>query len=247
MNFLQRFLSNKNEAHTEDIDLPDNNSQASFSSAVMTIEAFISRKQTGKHHFELRWLEPHENPFMERVFDCREYAFNKIATTKNAAIANSFRESRHSDGIEFIGQFPENAAKIEVNYNFHSKAHPAYEDGIPDGILFKAKTMEEKWDIYKYSNFLFFVRSWTGELVYFSTYIATKVGFKTDVIVFDDSKMEKADPFFELKVVEFLIHSHILGLQVPHPIPKTLEDDPATIAAYSFSMFGNKGCFASYH
>lgn len=244
MNLFQRFLSNKYEG--PDADQDDIDSQASFSAAVMKIEAFTSRNQAGKQQFELRWLEPHENPFMERVFDCREYAFNRIATTKNAAIANLFRESRDSNGIEFLGQFPDNAAKLEVNYNFHSKAHPAYREGIPDGVLFKAKTMEEKWDIYKHSNFLFFVRSWTGELVYFSTYIATKVGFKTDVIVFDNSRIEKADPFFELKVVEFLIYSHILGLQVPHPIPKMLQDDPATIAGYSFSMFGSKGCFATY-
>ena len=41
--------------------------------------------------------------------------------------------------------------------------------------------MEEKWDIYKYANFIFFVRSWTGELVYFTNYIPTKTGFTSNI------------------------------------------------------------------
>ena len=105
--------------------------------------------------------------------------------------------------------------------------------------------MEQKWDIYKYANFIFYVRSWTGEMVYFSNYIETDIGFKVDLIVLDDNKIDENDPHFEFRVVEFLIHSHILNLTVPHPIPSTLENDPEKISAYSFSMFGNRGSFAT--
>ena len=67
-----------------------------------------------------------------------------------------------------------------------------------------------------------------------------------DLLVLDDTKIIEADPHFEFRVVEFLIHSHILNLTVPHPIPNTLENNPEKIAAYSFSMFGNRGYFATY-
>lgn len=192
-------------------------------------------------NYDTRWIEAKDNPFNIRIFDCREYALKMISTTQNSEIANKFLELRNSDGKELIGKFPENGVKVEVDLNFDTEGKQ-----LEDGIIFKAHKMEEKWDIYKYVNFLFFVRSWTGELVYFCNYIPTKKGFKVDLIVLDDNKIDENDPHFELRVVEFLIHSHVLGYPVPHPIPNNLENDTNKILNYSFSMFGNRGLYASY-
>lgn len=197
-------------------------------------------------NYELKWISANESPFKLKVFDCREYAMKMISTTQNEEIVKSFFSSRQSYGKEYIGKFPENGAKIEVDLNFYCKNKPEFKDGVPDGVLAKASTMEQKWDIYKYANFIFYVRSWTGELVYFSNYIPTNDGFKINLIVLNGNRINDEDPYFELKVVEFLVHSHILNLQVPHPIPKSLEDDPNKIAAFSFSMFGNRGYYATY-
>jgi hypothetical protein len=32
--------------------------------------------------------------------------------------------------------------------------------------MFKAAVMEEKWDVYRRGNYLYFTRSWTGDLVF---------------------------------------------------------------------------------
>jgi hypothetical protein len=64
--------------------------------------------------------------------------------------------------------------------------------------------------------------------------------------VVNENSIDENDPYFELKVIDFLIYSHVLNLTVPHPIPKALENDPGKIAGYSFSMFGNRGHFATY-
>lgn len=254
MNFFNKLFGMKNKEKQTDVGSKETNSQTFFSATAMSTDDLNKLKvgdtiQLGnksQETFELKWIEPNDNPFKIKIFDCREYAINRFSTTKNPEITAKFLETRRSNGTEYIGKFPNNGVKVEVDLNFHAQVVPKYKNGIPDGVLFKAQTMEEKWDIYKYSNFIFFVRSWTGELVYFSNYIPTAAGFKVELIVLDDSKIDEKDPYFELKVVEFLIHSHILDLQVPHPIPLTLENKPEAIAAYSFSMFGNRGYFASY-
>jgi hypothetical protein len=201
----------------------------------------LGNPNTEKKEYKSIWIKGKDNPYNIDVFDCREYALNMISTTQNPDISTKFLELRKSDGKEYIGKFPDNGAKCDVELSYNTKGKQ-----LQDGIVFKAQRMEEKWDIYKYVNFLFFVRSWTGELVYFSNYIPTEKGFDVNLIVLDDSKIDPKEPFFEFKVVEFLIHSHILGLNVPHPIPKKIENKAESILGYSFSMFGNRGQFATY-
>ncbi len=253
MSFFDRLFGRKKEKLEKE---NDKSAKTTFSATTMTLDELNKLKvgdtiQLGhqveeKETFEMKWIEPNDNPYKVRVFDCREFAINMISTTQNEEIAKNFSLTRQSDGKEYIGKFPNNGAKVEVDLNFSSKSLPGFENGIADGVLFKAQTMEQKWDVYKYANFIFYVRSWTGEMVYFSNYIETNTGFKVDLIVLDDDKINENDPYFEFKVVEFLIHSHILNLTVPHPIPANFENDPQKIAAFSFSMFGNRGYFATY-
>jgi hypothetical protein len=206
----------------------------------------LDRKVVVKDATDMKWIEPDDNPFKIKVFNCRNFAINRISMSGDAEIVKSFALLRQSNGKENIGKSPNNGLKVDVNLNFNTKSVPNFENGIPDGVLFKAKIMEEKWDIYKYSNLIYFIRSWTGELVYVSNYIETETGFRVDSIILDNKKFEDINLNFECRVVEFLIKNHILNLTVPHPIPKTVENDPLKIAAYSFSVFGNRGFYATY-
>jgi hypothetical protein len=54
------------------------------------------------------------------------------------------------------------------------------------------------------------------------------------------------DPEFALRVVDYLIKSHILDRDAPHPLPADLPKVADPIAAYSFSMFGSRCSFGSY-
>lgn len=247
MNFLKKLFGRKQSVETK--NEKHENLQTSFIATTMS-ESDLEKMKVGdtitlgnsdKVDYESIWIKANDNPFKMDIFDCRQYALNMISSTKDAEVAAKFTELRNSNGQEYIGKFPTNGAKCEVDLNFDTQGKQ-----FSDGILFKSQTMEEKWDIYKFANFIFFVRSWSGELVYFSNYIPTKNGFKVDLIVLDDSRIDPNDMFFEFKVVEFLIHSHILGYNVPHPIPKNLDNNPDSILAYSFSMFGNRGHFATY-
>ncbi|WP_064967955.1 hypothetical protein [Tenacibaculum ovolyticum] len=243
MNLFKRLFGSKSEKEdTEKTTLSTTTRIISKSELdKLKVGDTITLGNDNKITYESKWIKVSENPYQKDIFDCREYAVNMLSSTQNSEIANKFLQLRKSDGKEHIGQFPNNGTKCEVELNFNNNG-----EQLSDGIVFKAQTMEEKWDIYKYANFLFFVRSWTGDLVYFSNYIPTESGFKVDLIVLDGDKIDQKDPFFEFKVVEFLIHSHILNYKLPHPLPKSLENKVDNILAYSFSMFGNRGHYASY-
>ncbi|WP_281979637.1 hypothetical protein [Tenacibaculum mesophilum] len=248
MSILKKLFKGKSKKEKKDVK---SNNDTSYKTTTMSASDLVNLKVGDTISFENpkeeekvydpKWLKPNENPYNIEIFDCREYALKMTSTTQDPRIATNFLNLRKSDGKEYIGKFPENGAKCEVDLKFNTQGKQ-----IPDGIIYKASEMEEKWDIYKYANFLFFVRSWTGDLVYFSNYIPTEKGFNVNLIVLDDSKIAPEDPFFDFKVVEFLIHSHILGYNVPHPIPKSInKNNYEDILGYSFSMFGNKGLFAT--
>jgi hypothetical protein len=197
-------------------------------------------------HFEIRWLEAAESPFGARLFDCREYAIHHFSTTADNAVAERFLNSRATDGKEYFGQFPDDATGLMVDLQFPFGPNPAFAEGIPDGPVFKAQSMDEKWDIYKYENHFLFVRSWTGELVYVTNYEAVEGGFKIERFILDGSSVEsEADAHFEVRIVQYLVYSHVLGIVFPHPVPKALEDDPEKILSYSFAQFGNRGYFGA--
>ena len=176
MSFFSKLFGRK-----KDVIGNDDATTATFSATTMTMDELnklkvgdtiqLGKQIENKETYEMKWIEPNNNPYKIKVFDCREYAINRISTTQNEAIAKNFASTRQSDGKEYIGKFPQNGAKVEVNLNFHSKSLPGFKNGIADVVLFKAQTMESKWDIYKYANYIFYVRSWTSEIVYFSNYI----------------------------------------------------------------------------
>ncbi len=195
--------------------------------------------------YKLKWYEAEENLFGIRIFDCRKFAIGTLTSTTDKKILKNFEKSRMSSGLEYIEALPHNSIKINVDLKFDLEDIESREIELPDGALFKAGRMEEKWDIYKYKNNIFFVRSWTSELVYVSDYIPTMSGFEISYVYLGYNEINKDNPFFGLKVVEFLVYSHILRVQFPHPIPKEIENDSEMITKFSFSLFGDLGYYAA--
>lgn len=243
MSIFKRALrvNSKNEAQ---VDEQTNFSTSTISKSILEskkTKETISLENIDKPQYETKWIEAKDNPFNMDIFDCREYAMNTVFSTLNNDLLASFLELRKSNGQEYAGQLPANGIKCKVAFSYDTKGKQ-----IPNGIVFKARTMEQKWDIYKYADYLFFVKSCTGELIYITNYIPTKKGFNVDLVVLDENKIDSNDSLFEFKVVEYLIHSHVLGYKAPHPLPKRLDNNPDTILEYSFSMFGNRGFYGFY-
>jgi hypothetical protein len=96
--------------------------------------------------------------------------------------------------------------------------------------------MEDKWDIYLYDSCLYFVRSWTGKLIYQAT-IRFEEGEARIEAVIAGSECNQ-DSRFTIGTVDFLIKTYIYGQQMPHPLPPDLPRDAKSVTLFSFSQFG---------
>lgn len=188
------------------------------------------------NQYDLRWYDPGEdNPFPVRILDVRSLTWNVVATTKDVKIAESFSAQRHFDGRDFIDAAIENASKIVCHLVFPHNGDPL------DGIVFKADSMDVKWDIYIYDSVFLFVRSWTGQLQYRAV---ADVG--PDKIIIHTIETSASNVETASQAVYFLLATHAMGLVLPHTIPRNTPDNSQQIALLSFSMFGNRGCYATF-
>lgn len=188
---------------------------------------------------QLTWLDPDQNLFGVRVLDCRPFSTTMISTTKDPYIAASFNRLRASDGQQHRDQHPADPVTATCELRYPSDGRSA------DGPLFVARQMEDKWDIYLYGGALYLARSWTGELIF-----RAAIEFRDNEAVVTAVEAPRArvgeDAGLAVRMVDFLIKSHLYGKQAPHPLPRNLPDDRQTVALYSFSEYGRWGSFASY-
>ena len=108
-----------------------------------------------------RWLEKEdvENPFVVKGFDCFHFVQSMISTTEDPNIAASFATLRKTDESKYHGKLPDNSVEVtcHLEYPFHGE--------VANGAVFKADSMEQKWDIYFYDNRLYFCRAGRAHLI----------------------------------------------------------------------------------
>lgn len=185
---------------------------------------------------ELTWYDPGpQNPFGVRLLDCRAVAWNLVATTADRTIAERYVVLRESDGRQLIDAAIPDSVRVPTSLTF------PHDGANLEGIVFKADSMEVKWDIYIYNSVFLFARSWTGDLCYRAL---AKVS-ETDIQI---SEIECSRSATELAAshVYFLIATHAMGRVLPHRVPADTPRDPRAIAALSFSLFGKLGCYATF-
>lgn len=188
---------------------------------------------------DLRWLEASQNPFGMRVLDCRPVTRRWLSVTKNPDMAERFATLRSSTGLEHIGKTPSGADRVDCGMDY------PFDGGVKAGPLFRAQEMEDKWDIYLYDGVLYFARSWSGDLA-----AIARIEFgDTARITWAAAAMSGNCPDgapYPIRVVDFLIKSHLHRRIVPHPLPIGLRDDPMQLAGHSMSLFGRWALFATF-
>lgn len=188
---------------------------------------------------KLTWLEPDQNPFHLRVLDCRPFSTTMLSVTKDQNIAARFTHLRSSSGEEYRGKRPGDPVTITcaLIYSFNGDSR--------DGPLSVAQAMEDKWDIYLYDGHVYFTRSWTGDLVFraaieFTGREAIITAIEAQGARFTD------DHVLVVRMVDFLVKTHLFRKEAPHPLPEGLPHDNPAIALYSFSEYGRWAYYASF-
>jgi len=194
------------------------------------------REAAKNGQYDFKWFEiGDQNPFNKRILDIRPFTQTIISTTSDPSVVATFNELRSSTGTKYVGQKMPGARTTQTTLSYPHNGAPL------NGIVFKSDSMDCKWDIYAYDNCFYFVRSWTGELIYKASIIITadKISITT---IEDGGKEEIIDV---INNVHFLIVSHATGWAHPHKIPAALINEKE-IAHYSFNLFGNRACYACY-
>jgi hypothetical protein len=186
--------------------------------------------------YAFEWYDPGpENPFGIRVLDCRPMTWNLVSTTENAAVAESYLQLRAADGKELVDAVIPNSVRIPTSLHFpHNGARL-------EGIVFKADSMEVKWDIYIYDSVFLFARSWTGEL----RFRAWATVGETEIHI-TEIECSQTDRGLAAAHIYFLIGTHAMGRVLPHRVPCEPLAEPLTIASVSFALFGKLACYAAF-
>ena len=192
---------------------------------------------------QLKWSEAGgDNPYNVKILDIRDFTQNAVATQYNQPVVESFNESRSDNGEKYKTALIANAQTYKANIVYQHKGQ---------GAIYKAESMEVKWDIYAYDNWLYFVKSWTSELVYKAHFIK-----KNDKLVIDKiitgavEKMSSTDEekeTYAAQNVYSMIQTHLMDTAWPYKIPEMMRDIPEKlIASHMFALFGSKATVATH-
>lgn len=190
--------------------------------------------------YNFNWYDVGEgNPFNKRILDIRPFTQKMISTTKDPAIAQLFLTNRQSSGEEYIGFDFENSTSVDTQLIYPHKG------GKIEGVGYKAKVMEDKWDIYVWNDIIYFVRSWTSEVGYKAFITYSDNSLIVHKIEIDGNNRSESEQSIAINNVHFLISTLAFKAVQPHKIPNNLITNEE-IAAYSFSVFGRDCWYATY-
>jgi hypothetical protein len=198
----------------------------------------LSEEEKYKLLSEPRWIAASENPFGIDVLDCSSITQGMVAMTSDVKVAMTFGNLRTSQGLEYLGREPEDCCTVACELEYPPIQTPQ------DGPVFKAAAMEDKWDIYLFKSSLYFCRSWSGVLGYCAKIRSEKD--KMHVMQIDYQKARADEPLDAVRDVDYLIKSHLYGAVVPHPLSRSMPNDPRKLAVESFSRFGHRCLYGTY-
>lgn len=182
-----------------------------------------------------RWLRPNENVWRFSILDCTQFADGMTSFTSDPGIAEKFNRLRAESGRGLPGANFTPSQSFRCNLEYTITKEP------PDGSVFKSRVMEQKWDIYLYESYLFFCRSWTGELTH-------RALLETAVPRLRVVSVESAHTLpdrLAVRQVDFLIKSHLLLAAALHPLLPELGQDAEKQAQYTFNCYGSKGRYGT--
>jgi hypothetical protein len=199
----------------------------------------LAHTHSQTREYKFTWYEIGEsNPFNKKVLDIRSLTQYMLSWTKDESVARSFLKLRHSVGQELINAEIYGSKNIEVDL-----VYPHSGSKI-EGAAYKAKCMEDKWDIYGWNGIIYFARSWTGEIIYKAHIKVSDTNFSIYKIEYQPDDYNAQDISFVKNNVHFLIKSLAFGNIYPHKVPVTLSEKD--IALYSFNLFGHNCWYATF-
>ncbi|WP_426669404.1 hypothetical protein ACPPVU_24720 [Mucilaginibacter sp. McL0603] len=190
--------------------------------------------------YDFKWYDLGEgNPFNKRILDIRSFTQQMTSTTQNRNVAELFLKNRAGIGQEYIGFRFKNCISIDTELIYRHNGEKV------EGSGYKAKVMEDKWDIYAWNDIIYFVRSWTGDVGYKAFITYNHQSFTVYKIEFEGQNAAQSEQSLVINNIHFLLSTLAFKAVQPHKIPGHLITHEE-IAAYSFALFGRNCWYATY-
>lgn len=185
---------------------------------------------------EARWLSAAESPLGRPVVDCRGYA-RLMPCPDSPELRARFARTRRAPVARLCGSLPEGAAPEgqAVAWEFP----PADVARLRAG--FAAATLDDRWLIRHRGGRLYFQRSWSGALGYVAELGPRGI---TRVWLRRGAEEGAGQQALSLRLLRFLIDSHLLDRPAAVPVPVDLAEDPLKMAHFAFGIAGPRGIYA---
>lgn len=190
-----------------------------------------------KEKVQARWLPPGKNPWGLVILDCTQIALTMVSYTRSSEIAEKYAMLRSATGEELRSKVFNTIQSVNCSLAYNGAARRS------DGPIFKAQSMEEKWDIYLYDDYFYFCRSWTGDLFYRATVKWEPPMLRVLVI---DTTHQESDEKAAIRDVDFLIKSHVLLANALHPLPRDIGKNTEKLALCSSQAYGRMALYGTF-
>ncbi len=188
----------------------------------------------------VKWIEAADNPWGVRVLDVRPVTQTaQLVSTDRQCAENAVSFSR-DDGTSFIGEEPPVARTVEADLRY------PVDRLLADGVLYVPYDMDNLRALFFHNGQIIVVDSWTRKVQ-----ALARVEAQQDQIlvtaVHGVFTAEDEDPQFTVRVLDYLLRSHALGVAFPAPLPAAKEKNPDEAANWCMSAFGNLAHYATPH
>jgi len=201
----------------------------------------VARAEAVESHHAGRavtWVEPPENPWGIRVLDVRPVTLTTLLATSDPQVAANAVSYGREDGTGFFGKGPKTSRVIPASLRFPTNR------ALADGVLFAPQEMEDKWALFHHGGEIICVRSWQR-----AVYAIAQVHQHSDHVEITQIRgvftSDDEEPQFTVRVLDYLLRTHSLGMAFPAPIPMDLARRPNDAAVWCMSMFGDHAQFAT--
>lgn len=205
------------------------------------LKHLIGRKgESSREIPNLEWIEAANGSWGVRVLDVRPFTLSMRSGSADPRCAANALSFGQDDGSTFIGEEPPAARIAEASLRF------PIDRILADGVLFTPSEMEHKWALFYHRGEIICVRSWARRVQ-----VVARVEQRQDHVeitrVRGTFSAEDEPPEFTIRILDYLLRSHALGIVYPVPLPPGSAEAPQAAAMWCMSMFGNRALVATPH
>ncbi|RME51884.1 MAG: ankyrin repeat domain-containing protein [Deltaproteobacteria bacterium] len=184
----------------------------------------------------VRWIDANRSGWGVPLLDIRPLLERFPPMPEDPLQTSNALSFRCDDGTGFLGMPPARPCRHEANLSYRIAKD------LSEGALFLPRDVEEKWAIYLHAGGIRFIESWSRRLRVVAE-ACIEGEFLTITGIDGAFLLEGESRALTVRIVDFLLRTHALGIEYPVPIPPELPPEEAAFLA--LATFGRRAHFVT--